>query len=514
MSSTFPQVNQSNPDLPEGLLSFDEEFQLANRVKNRGLARERLIPFCEFTYGGYRANWHHELIAEKLEAVLRGELKRVMFFAPPRHGKSELCSVRFPAFYLGHKPQDSIIACSYAENLACTFSRATRACVRSPQYHELWPIKLSRKGDVRWQLDGKKDERPSYIAAGINGSVSGEGANLLIIDDPIKTAKQAYSKGYRDDCWNWYRLVGRTRLQPDASIILMMTRWHDDDLAGRIIQQMKEDPTSTQWEIVVLPAENLEGGEGHLPYPALWPTQYSTKALADIQKDIGLYAWWALYQQSPRIASGTVFKREWWPIVDLVPELAFKLQVWDTAFGGDDYSVCQTTGIRLKTEAPRFIGMDVWRDRPIWPDLKQAAVDQYEKHKPDVVAIELKATGISLIQDLQATHPHIPVIGIDIKNTPHPVRTAAVVTQVANGQYGLARGEWNSAFIDEHSEYPLGAHDDQVTTTVHILNLVVHGGYGTDGSKVVIFDALNQLPGADQDQRAQIAQQMSIGAGY
>ncbi|KKM68389.1 hypothetical protein LCGC14_1461320, partial [marine sediment metagenome] len=364
-----------------------------------------VIPFTTYTFPTFAVSWHHFLIGKFLQKILRGQVKRAMIFAPPRHSKSELASIRFPAYYLGKNPQHAIIGASYAENLAKSLSRSCRNTVDSDGFRKLFPeVRLSLTGDVRWQIEGKLDHRPSYIAAGIGGSISGEGANGLIIDDPIKNAKQAYSRVYRDDCHEWYKMVARTRLQPNGWIVLMMTRWHEDDLAGRLLKAERE-----QWTVLTLPATNPEGKYGLRPYRALWLARYGLEELASLRRDVGPVGWGALYQQDPQTATGSIFKRSWFKFFKRadVPQFHDLIQIWDTAFEAgqeSDYSACVTLG----RFGDRAYVTRVWRDRVKWPDLLRRArlevtIAEKEYRQPVTrVIIENKGSGISLRQALQA----------------------------------------------------------------------------------------------------------------
>ena len=442
----------------------------AQELQARRPSRRGLIEFCHFTFPRYEASWHHKLIARKLEEILWGKIKKLMIFAPPRHGKSELASIRFPIFYLGHKPQHSIIATSYAEKLACTFSRAARETVTGPQYQRLWKRKLAVAGNVRWQFENKEDERPSYIAAGIGGSIAGEGANGLIIDDPIKNPKQAYSKGYRDDNDEWYKLVARTRLQPRGWVLLMMTRWHEDDLAGRLLKREGDE-----WTVLILPAANPEGKYGLKKYDALWPSQYGVEALAATRKEIGSVGWGALYQQDPHIAIGSIFKRAWFKFYKPTDVLRWdeNIQIWDTAFEPgqeNDYSACGT----LSRCQDRVYVSRVWQEQVAWPDLLRQAhfeAENFERvHRQPLhrVLIENKGSGISLRQALQSDPSfRWPVFPMEAKQKKQ-VRASGISGYVEAGQvYVLEGTEWVDGFIDQLCEFPRGMHDDMVDMFVH-----------------------------------------------
>lgn len=215
---------------------------------------------------------------------------------PPRHGKSELASRRFPAWYLGNRPKEQIIAASYNSDLSSDFGREVRDIVKSHEYGMLFKVSLKEdsKAANRWHTD----QNGVYIAAGVGTAITGRGAKIALIDDPFKDREEADSETIRNKVWNWYTSTLRTRLMPGGSIILIQTRWHEDDLAGRLLKQQKD-----KWEILELPA--IDDGK------ALWPEWYDEKALAEIKADVGQRDWNALYQQSPTVEQGTYFKRHW-----------------------------------------------------------------------------------------------------------------------------------------------------------------------------------------------------------
>jgi len=393
---------------------------------------------------------HLTLVARKLEAVEAGDIKRLMLFMPPRHGKSELCSIRFPAWYLGRNQQRQIIGCSYAENLAYTFSYAIRETISTNSYQKLWPIQLDTSGSVRWQLAGKENKRSSYIAAGVVGGITGEGADLLIIDDPVKNAEEAESETYREKVYQWYITTARTRLQPNGSIILVQTRWHKADLAGRLLEDAKKDSQADQWEVVNLPAlkENT----------ALWPERYPADALINIRATIGSRAFTSLYQGEPTIAEGQVFKREWWKEYTERPNFKRIVQSWDTAFktkSENDYSVCTVWG-----EADNgYYLLDMWRQKVEYPELKKVAVNLFTRDHPQIVYIEDKASGQSLLQELRRD-TSIPFLEVK-PDTDKIARAYSVTPLIEAGKVFLPKSAfWLHDFMEEISAFPNGEHDD------------------------------------------------------
>lgn len=295
----------------------------------RRRARKHLIDFARYTEHTYRPADHHHLIAEKLEAVASGEIKRLMIFMPPRHGKSELASRRFPAWFLGKHPDRSIIAASYGSDLAGDFGRDVRNIVADSPYQRLFNTKLAMDSQAagRWHTDKKG----GYVAAGVGTAITGRGAHILLIDDPIKDRESADSETIREKAYRWYLSTAYTRLEGtiteedddelwrdpietinsgavepfDGAVVLIQTRWHEDDLAGRLLSDAERG--ADQFEVLSLPAINEQG-------EALWPAKYPIKRLKEIKSTLTKVSdreWNSLYQQNPTPDEGTLFKREW-----------------------------------------------------------------------------------------------------------------------------------------------------------------------------------------------------------
>jgi len=245
--------------------------------------------------------------------VERGDIKRLMIFTPPRHGKSEMSTIHFPAWYLLKNPEKRVIVTSYSADLAKTFSRRVRAIVREFG-KELFGIELSDESASvdQWSLEG---HHGMFLAAGVGGPITGQGASLFLIDDPIKNAEEANSPTYRQRVWDWWTSTAYTRLEPNGAVVLTLTRWNQDDLAGRLLMDMQN--SGEQWEVLRLPAIcededdplKLEG-KRNIGDP-LWPERYGLKEYDRIKKAVGSYVWNALYQQRPMDVEGGVFKAQW-----------------------------------------------------------------------------------------------------------------------------------------------------------------------------------------------------------
>lgn len=263
-------------------------------------ARLNLLDFCQLTFPGYQRADHLVRLAEKLEAVERGDITRLMVFMPPRHGKSELCSIRFPAWYIGRNPNNSVILASYAASLAQKFSKRIRNLADTAPYRLAFPgvaLAQDSRSAQQWNIAGKQG---GLRAAGVGGGITGHGAHLLLIDDPVKSVREAESTYFRQALWDWYSHDAFTRLEDNGCVCLTMTRWHKDDLAGRLLQASEEE-----WEILKLPAWD-EAYER-----SLWPAKYPPAAMTEIKRSVGTRAWLALYQQEPAAPEGTLIKRDW-----------------------------------------------------------------------------------------------------------------------------------------------------------------------------------------------------------
>lgn len=281
--------------------------EAAQELLRRRAARNSLLAFTKYRNANYQVAAHHELIAEKLEAVERGEIKRLMIFMPPRHGKSELASRSFPSWYLGRNPSKQIIAASYNSDLANDFGREVRNIVGSNEYKAVF-------GDVSLSADSQAADRwhtnkgGSYVAAGVGTAITGRGADIFLIDDPVKDREEADSDIKRKRVKDWYTSTAYTRLMPGGAIVIIQTRWHEDDLAGWLLDS---EEGGEKWDVLSLPAIVND--------KALWPEWYGLDRLEQIRSVIGVRDWSALYMQSPSPDGGGAFRRDWLQFYDGTP---------------------------------------------------------------------------------------------------------------------------------------------------------------------------------------------------
>lgn len=439
-------------------------------------ARQNLISFTRWTYPQYRADPAHYLIATHLEKVLTGEITRLMIFAPPQHGKSELASRRFPAFWLGHRPDDPVILTSYGASLAESHSSEARAIVESPAYRELFEVRLRQDSRSKqlWKLGGQRGE---LLAVGVGGPVTGHGARLGIIDDPFENWEQAQSLTERNRVWDWWRGTFRPRIWENGAIILIMTRWHEDDLAGRLLSEQ-----GAQWTVLRLPAIaetqeerdeaarrlGLPAGRpdplGRAPGAALCPARFSAMALREIRGDVGSMVFSAEYQGLPTAPEGSKFKRAWFAgrIVEAVPAEAVRLRYWDKA--GSEHAGDYTAGVLMARHAGQYYIEDVVRGQ--WSDLER---DQTIRQvaELDGKAVEIwveqepgsggKDSARATLRNLAGFNVHVEPVTGD-KTT----RAAPYAAQCEAGNVFLKRAAWNAAYIGELCAFPNGANDDQV----------------------------------------------------
>lgn len=430
------------------------------------------------------------MLSDALESIERGELKRLIVLMPPRHGKSELISLRFPCWYLARHPEDYIVQAGYAESIALTHSRQARDIFISPEMIRLFPnirhrperpgqevIIPERQAAHEW---GTK-QGGSYYAVGIGGGLTGRGFNIGIIDDPVKDEEEAASLTIRDKVWDWYQKVFRTRAEPGAAIIVVMTRWHQGDLVGRLLQQAQEDSASDQWKILHFPA--IQDGQ------ALWPERYPIEVLKKIRSSIGGRAFESLYQGNPTVAEGQIIKREWWKYFREPPQFERTIQSWDTAFKDktqNDYSVCTVWG-----EAQNgYYLLGVWRERVEFPELKRVAVALYERDIPNVVLVEDKASGQSLIQEIQR-NTKIPVLPFKVDSN-KVARANSVTPLIEAGKVFLPENApWLFDYIEELSAFPNAEHDDQVDSTTQALSFM--RGEPEPQEAIEIYDSMEAV---------------------
>lgn len=285
-----------------------KKFALIELAK-RELSRRFLLQFSRKLDPLWMGNWHLDILADKLQRIERGELKRLMIFLPPRNGKSQLSSINFPAWYLGRNPTKEVVVASYTAELAIEFGRKTRDLVDHEDYKNIFQTRLNdgSQSAQRWNTRNGG----GYYAVGVGGSLTGRGADLLVIDDILSGREDAESPLQRERVWQWFNSTAYTRLSPTGAVIVVMTRWHDDDLAGRLLKQQPDE-----WEVIKLPAVATEDEAHRKVGEALWPARFPLSQLEDIKSTIGTYEWSSLYQQDPLDSASQEFRRQFFKYIE------------------------------------------------------------------------------------------------------------------------------------------------------------------------------------------------------
>jgi predicted phage terminase large subunit-like protein len=440
--------------------------------------------------GTWRRRPHLDLISEIVaEAAHRGG-QRILVSAPPRHGKSELLSKNVPAWFLDLYPDRRVISCSYAATIARRWGRHVRN------------LAAEHSADLRFQLAPDSQAADAWdtvegggmTTAGVGGPITGLGAHLMLIDDPIKNWKDAYSETVRDAVWDWWLSTASTRLEPGASVVLLMTRWHDDDLAGRLLRQAVEDPESEQWTEVVLPAIAEDHDPlGRAPGEALWPERYSAATLRQIERRVGPAVWEALYQGRPRKKGGGFFPADRWAnyephdLLDdmsglwvmvngvLVPQRWERMIAsWDCTFKETATSDYVVGGVWGLMGANAYL-LDLWRDRADVIKTMAAMEAQAAKWRPrglSGIYVEDKANGPAIMRLLRNSVGGL--VGVEPDGPKVARAQAASPFQQGGNLYLPARASWRHGFVAECEAFPSGRNDDQVdmlTQAVRVLGL-------------------------------------------
>lgn len=472
------------------------------------LARRSLLHFVRWTMPGFEESWHNRLMCEYLDALAEKRILRLMIFMPPRSGKSELVSRRFPAFILGKNPDATIIAASYGSELARRMNRDVQRIIDDPRYGEVFPETKLFEKNIRtvargsWLRNSELFEivghNGYYRGSGVGGAITGMGADYLIIDDPIKNRKEADSATYRQAVEEWYTSTFYTRRAPNAAILLTVTRWHEDDLAGRLLEKAKSDPRAEQWTVLKLPAiaeQPIAAYDPRQEGEPLWPDRFDTEELERTRITVGSYDWAALYQQRPAPVTGGILKRHWWrywkpkganlpPVtvgledgstleieaVDLPSEFDEWLQSWDCTFKDTKESDYVAGQVWAKKGANKYL-RDYKKERLDIIGTMAAIVD-WTQRWPDAVAklIEDKANGPAVIQMLKNKISGLIAVEPDGGKVS---RAYAAAPEVEAGNVFLphpALYAWTEELIGSAAAFPNAAHDDDIDAFTQAMN--------------------------------------------
>ena len=442
------------------------------------LAQDTFMGFVNKVWPEFIGGRHHAIMARAFERVANGECKRLIINMPPRHTKSEFASYLLPAWFLGKYPNKKVIQSSNTGELAVGFGRKVRNLVDSETYKDIFPnlqLQQDSKAAGRWNTSKGGD----YFAIGVGGTVTGKGANLLIIDDPHseqEAALAASNPDVFDKVTEWYTSGPRQRLQPGGAIVIVMTRWAQRDLTGQVLKAAAARG-GEQWEVIEFPAIMPSG-------KPLWPEFWSLGELEALREELPNSKWQAQYQQNPVGNESAIVKRDWWQWweEEKPPKCDYILQTWDTAFEKNnraDYSAGTTWGIFTNDEdnsLPNIILLDVYKKRVEWVELKRDVFAAYNDWEPDGMLIEKKATGAPLIYELRAmgipVQEYTPSAGQD-----KIARLNSVSDIIASGKVWIPRTRWAEELVDEIAAFPSGEHDDLVDATTLALMRFRKGGF-------------------------------------
>lgn len=470
--SSVGLVKNSKPYIGYGTTrgALEEEFiKLMSRRKSFYVFVRDLV----LSKPGYVDGEHIKLLCDTAQQVYEGHIKRAIITVPPRHMKSTIFSEAFPAWVLGNDPQKEFIISSYSDSQSGKMMSASRQLMEEPEYKRTfsgqdWVIDNVHDAMLR----GKANGRPNMISRGTGAGITGSGADILILDDLFKSSAEASSIVIRDKTYDWYMDTALTRLSPNGAIIIVNTRWHHDDLIGRLERDEKEN-----WHILHLPA--IGTVDGH--EVALWEERYTLAHLHALRKSMGSHRFSAVYQGRPTPAEGGMFKRAWFQFTDdPLPKSARRVRYYDMASteGDGDFTVGVLMAYDESTK--EIVIEDV--------DRAQRSVAQNETHLLNTANLdgyntyirmeeEGGSSGKTATRSYQDVLRGFPFGGVRVTGSKE-TRADAVAGAIEHGRVKLLRARWNMDFIDEMCEFPLGANDDQVDACSGAYNFLMR--YDTD----------------------------------
>ncbi len=436
------------------------------RAVKSSLCRESFRDFIRYVKPDYFFNWHHEILIEALQTLADRREGRLIVSMPPRHGKSELVSRLFPAWMLARNPNEQIIAASYSADLAGAMNRDCQRIMTGAVYADLFAETKLSDGETGTVRNSKRFDvvghRGYYVSAGVGGGITGVGCTVGIIDDPVKNAEEADSPTYREKAWEWYTSTFKTRFEPGCIEVICQTRWHEDDLTGRVL---KRDGGAS--DIVLFPAI-AESAEPMREIGApLWETKYNLAQLRGIQKEVGTRTWNALYQQRPAAPDGGILQKKWFRYyepgsVDF--SNAYTHFYFDTAYTKEEKND-PTAGIAYKKVGADFYILEVAAE---WVEFTEALqfIQRFCMRNGasgrSVARVEPKASGKSLVQVLRK-QTTLNIKEADVPKEDKVARANSAAPTVEGGRVFLPAGApWVPDFLAECAAFPNGAHDDRV----------------------------------------------------
>ena len=457
---------------------------LAERKRSEA-ARNDLIEFCRAMQPDYKVGKHHRILANLLMDIAEGKKDRICVNMPPRHGKSQLVSIYFPAWFIGRYPNKKVLMVSHTTDLAVDFGRKVRNLIDSDSYRKIFPtvyLAADSKSAGRWNTNAGGE----YFACGVGSALAGRGADLLLVDDPHN--EQDIINGnfdVFDKAYEWFTYGARTRLMPGGRVAIIQTRWHLDDLTGRVLKDMHNE-NADQYNVVEFPAilEIKDKETSKITEKALWPEFFDIPALLRTKASMPVFQWNAQYQQNPTAEEAALVKREWWQIweKDSPPSCEYIIMSLDAAAESHnraDFTALTTWGVFLNEElnAYHLILLNSIKKRLEFPELKTLALEEWKEWEPDSFIVEKKSAGTQLYQELRR-------MGIPVQEyTPHRgtgdkmARLNSVADIVRSGLCWVPETRWAEEVVEEIAGFPFVSNDDLVDSTVMALMRFRNGGF-------------------------------------
>ena len=477
-------IDQFSPDEQAEILVASDV--LAQR-RHSASCQTDLIEFCKHMQPDYKVGKHHRILADLLMEIAEGNKDRICVNIPPRHGKSQLVSIYFPAWFIGKYPNKKVMMVSHTTDLAVDFGRKVRNIIDTDAYRQIFPtvtLAEDSKSAGRWNTNMGGE----YFACGIGSSIAGRGADLLLVDDP-HSEQDVLNGNFAvfDKAYEWFTYGARTRLMPGGRVAIIQTRWHLSDLTGRVIKDMAQNEGADQYEVVEFPAI-LE-----LPDPSdsnktiekpLWPEFFDLKALYRTKASMPLFQWNAQYQQNPTAEEAAIIKREWWNYwkKEDPPECEYLIMSLDSAaekHNRADFTALTTWGVWMNEENNRYeiILLNAIKRRVEFPELKKMCYEEWHEWEPDAFIVEKKSSGTQLYQEIRRT-------GIPVQEfTPHrgtgdkTARLNAVADIIRSGLVWVPETRWAEEVIEEVAAFPFAPNDDLVDSTAMALARFRQGGF-------------------------------------
>lgn len=439
---------------------------LLKELLARKQAQETVQQFIDYVDLGFKPAKHHRLLIEALERVERGEIERLMVCMPPGSAKSTYTSVIFPAWFLGRNPGKSVIAASHTQELAERFGRRVRNIVATKEFGNVFGVGIAEDSAAAGRWDTNKGGE--YYAAGVGGSITGRRADLAVIDDPVKSREDADSERSRDKAWDWYTNDLLTRLKPGAKQIVVMTRWHEDDLGGRILERERD-----RWHVIEIAMEALPGDPlGRKAGERLWPEWFTDDMVATAKLDIR--GWNALYQQQPATEDGDYFKREWFGEYQSLPKLLH-------VYGASDYAVTEGSGDYTEHgvfgvgPGGQIYVLDWWRGQTASNEWIESLCSLILKHKPMCWFGESgpirRAVEPYMLNRMNEREAYCRLEWLASIND-KPTRARSIQAMASMGKVFFPRNSvWKADVMGQMFRFPAGKHDD----AVDVMSLIGRG---------------------------------------